>query len=163
MLSEFRSCHLVYVDKSGSDNRTGFRRKGWATLGMTPVQTAGFHRNARHQILPTYAQDGIVHVRIFQGSTDSAVFEDFIQELLPLCGRWPEPKSVLVMDNASFHQPERVEQLCADAEVKVLFLPSYSPDLNPIEEFFAELKALIKRSWLLHFDHSQDGFAAFLE
>jgi hypothetical protein len=160
ILSEFCFYHLVYVDDSGSDNRTGFRRKRWASLGVIPVQTTGFHRSARHQILPAYAQDGIMHVRIFQGSTDSMVFEDFVQELLPLCGRWPEPKSVLVMDNTSFHQPERVEQLCADAGVKVLSLPPYSPDLNPMEEFFAELKALIRRSWPLHLCHGRCHYTA---
>jgi transposase len=45
------------------------------------------------------------------------------------------------MDNASFHRTERIEQMCADAGVKLVYLPPYSPDLNPIEEFFAELKA----------------------
>ena len=80
----------------------------------------------------------------FQGSTDSDVFEDFIEQLLPHCGRWPEPESVLVMDNASFHRTERIEQMCADAGVKLVYLAPYSPDLNPIEEFFAELKKLIK-------------------
>ena len=83
--------------------------------------------------------------RIFLGFTDSEAFEDFIQELLHLCGRWPEPKSVLIMDNAPFHQPGRIQQPCDDAGVKLLFLPPYSPDFNPIEEFFAELKAFIKR------------------
>jgi hypothetical protein len=42
---------------------------------------------------------------------DSAVFEDFIEELLPLCGKWPQPKSVLVIDNASFHHTERITQM----------------------------------------------------
>lgn len=67
------------------------------------------------------------------------------------------------MDNAQFHQPDKIEQICKEAGVKVLFLPPYSPDLNPIEEFFAELKAFIKRNWSSHTDHSQQGFAAFLE
>jgi transposase len=96
------------------------------------------------QILPAYAQDGVVLARVFQGSTDAAVFEDFIEQLLTHCGRWPEPKSVLVMDNASFHHTERLEQICTDAGVKLMYLPTYSPDLNPIEEFFAELKQFIK-------------------
>jgi transposase len=49
------------------------------------------------------------------------------------------------MDNASFHHSERVKQLCSDAGGKLLYLPPYSPDFNPIEEFFAELKAYIKK------------------
>lgn len=88
--------------------------------------------------------------RVFKGSTNSDVFEEFIQKLLPLCGKWLEPKSVLMIDNAGFHQPERLQQLCNDAGVKLLFLPPYSPDLNPIEEFFSEVKAFIKRNWHLH-------------
>jgi transposase len=80
-------------------------------------------------------------------TTDSAVFGDYIEQLLQHCGRWPEPNSVLVMDNASFHHTERIEQKCDDAGVKLMYLPPYSPELNPIEEFFAELKAFIKRSW----------------
>ena len=146
-LSAFRSYHLVYIDESGCDRLAGFRRTGWSPSGVTPVQVARFHRDQRHQILSAYAQDGVVLARVFQGTTDGAVFEDFIEQLLPHCGRWPEPKSVFVMDNASFHRSDRVKQLCNYAGVKLLYLPPYSPDLNPIEEFFAELKAFIKRNW----------------
>jgi transposase len=52
---------------------------------------------------------------------------------------------VLVIDNASFHHTERIAQMCANAGVRLMYLPPYSPDLNPIKEFFAELKAFIKR------------------
>jgi transposase len=78
------------------------------------------------------------------------MFKDFIEELLHHCGRWPEPKSVLIMDNASFHHTERIIELCSNAGVKLLYLPPYSPDLNPIEEFFAELKAFVRRNWQKH-------------
>jgi transposase len=84
---------------------------------------------------------------IFKGSMDAKFFEDFIQQLLRHYSRWPEQKSVLVMDNASFRHSEQVKQLCSDAGVKLLYLPPYSPDFNPIEEFFAELKAYIKKTW----------------
>jgi transposase len=50
------------------------------------------------------------------------------------------------MDNASFYRTEWVEQLCDEARVKLMYLPPYSPDLNPIEEFFAKLKAFIKKN-----------------
>jgi transposase len=51
------------------------------------------------------------------------------------------------MDNALFYYTKRIEQMCSDAGVKLLYLPPYSPDLNPIEKFFAELKGFIKRNW----------------
>ena len=91
------------------------------------------------------------------------MFEEFIEQLLPFCGRWLEPKSVLVMDNASFYHTERIEQMCHDAGVKLVYLPPYSPDLNPIEEFFAELKAFIKRHWQIYEDYPEQGFDTFLE
>jgi len=91
-LSSFRSYHLVYVDESGCDKRIGFRRTGWSPFGVTPVKIARFQREQRYQILPAYSQDGILLARVFQGSTDSVVFEDFIEQLLHHCGRWPEPK-----------------------------------------------------------------------
>lgn len=162
-ISSFRSYHLVYVDESGCDKRAGFRRTGWSPLGVTPVQISQFHRGQRYQILPAYAQDGVVFSRVFQGSTDAVVFEDFIRQLLHHCGRWPEPKSVLVMDNASFHRTEGVRQICLAAGVKLVYLPPYSPDLNPIEELFAELKAFIKRRWLVYEENPGQGFNNFLE
>lgn len=99
------------------------------------------------KILPAYAHDGVILSRVFRGSTDTAVFEDFIQQLLKHRGKWPEPKSVIVMDNASFHHSDRIKGMCADAGLKMLYLPPYSPDFNPIEEFFSELKAFIQRHW----------------
>jgi len=161
--SGFHSYQYIFVDESGCDKRIGFRRTGWSPLGVTPVQIARFQREQRYQILPAYTQDGVLLVRVFQGSTDSTVFEEYIEQLLPLMGRWPEPKPVLVMDNASFHHTERIEQMCHDAGVKLVYLPPYSPDLNPIEEFFAELKAFIKKNWQRYEEDPQQGFDAFLE
>jgi len=135
------------VDESGYDKRIRFRRTGWSPLGVTPVQIARYHREQRYQILPAYTQDGVILARVFRGPTDSVVFDEFIEQLLPLCGKWPEPKSVLVTDNASFYYTKRIEQMCSDVGVKLLYLPPYSPDLNPIEEFFAELKSFIKGNW----------------
>jgi transposase len=160
-LSSFHSYHLVFVDESGCDKRVGFRRTGWAPLGVTPAQVSQFYRGQRYQILPAYAQDGVILSRVFQGSTNASLFEDFIAQLLEHCSRWPDPKSMLVMNNASFHHSERIEQMCIDAGVKLVYLPPYSPDLNPIEEFFAELKGFI-RNWQHYMEHSDEGFDSFL-
>lgn len=162
-ISDFCSYHLVYIDESGCDKRIGFRRTGWSPSGTTPIQVSKFHRDQRYQILPAYSQDGIVLSRVFRGTTDAAFFEDFIEELLQHCGRWPEPKSVLIMDNASFHHSERIEQMCSEKGVKLVYLPPYSPDLNPIEEFFSELKAFIRRHWQSYEDNPGQGFNIFLE
>jgi transposase len=67
------------------------------------------------------------------------------------------------MDNASFHHTDRLQQLCSVAGVKLLYLLPYSPDLNPIEEMFSELKGFIKKSWHLYEENLGQGFNAFLE
>ncbi|KAJ5733744.1 hypothetical protein N7493_002530 [Penicillium malachiteum] len=154
-LSEFRSYHLVYIDESGCDKRIGFRRTGWSPLGIAPVQISKFHRDQRYQILPAYSQDGIVMSQVFRGSTDVWVFEDCVEELLQHCGKWPEPRSVLVMDNASFYHSDCIKQMCFDVGVKLMYLPPYLPDLNPIEEFFSELKAFIWRHWVFYEDNPE--------
>jgi DDE superfamily endonuclease len=53
--------------------------------------------------------------------------------------------------------------MCADAGVKLMYLPPYSPDLNPIEEFFAELKAFIKPRWSVYEEGPDQGFDVFLD
>jgi transposase len=73
------------------------------------------------------------------------------------------PSPFLIMDNASFHHTDRVDQLCSEAGVKIMYLPPYSPDLNPIEEMFAELKGFIKRNWYIYEDNPEQGFDTFLE
>lgn len=162
-LSGLRSYQLIFIDESGCDMRAGNRTKGWSPRGVAPLQIARFSRGLRWQILPAYTQDGILYSRVFEGSTDATVFEDFIRDLLPLCCKFPGPRSVLVMDNASIHGSRSVQNMCMNAGVQLLFLPPYSPDLNPIEEYFSELKAFIKRNWTLYEDNTEQGFAAFLK
>ena len=53
--------------------------------------------------------------------------------------------------------------MCSEAGVKLVYLPPYSPDLNPIEEFFAELKAFIRRNWHAYEENPEQGFDTFLE
>lgn len=67
------------------------------------------------------------------------------------------------MDNASFHHTERITQMCDNAGVKLVYLPSYSPDLNPIEEFLAKLKGFIRRNWTYYADDPDREFGTFLE
>ena len=68
----------------------------------------------------------------FQGSCNSEVFNAWLEEiLLPAL-----PKgSVLVMDNAAFHKSARTKEMIEKSGCTLLFLPTYSPDLNPIEHW----------------------------
>lgn len=58
-----------------------------------------------------------------------------------------EPNKVIVMDNASFHRKNKLYKLCENANknLKLIFLPPYSPELNPIEKYWAILKKSLKK------------------
>jgi hypothetical protein len=85
-LSALRSYHLVFVDESGCDKRISFRGTGWSPLGTIPAQITRFHRDRRYQILLAYTQEGVLLSRVFQGTTDNTIYEDFIEQLLHHCG-----------------------------------------------------------------------------
>lgn len=89
--SDLRSYRLVYVDESGCDERIGFRRTGWPPHGTAPVQMFKFYRDQTYTacICPRPHCSFLC----LQGSTATSIFEDFIEELLQHCVRWPESKS----------------------------------------------------------------------
>ena len=66
------------------------------------------------------------------------------------------------MDNATFQCTEIIKQMCLTVGVKLVYLPPHCPDLNPIGEFFAELKAFIKRRWLSYTQIPNQGFNTIL-
>jgi hypothetical protein len=82
-------------------------------------------------------------------------------ESTPSCEAFPGRRSVLVMDNASIHKDVRIKTACQEAGVLLQFLPPYSPDYNPIESMFKDLKAWVKKNYLLAAEFCD--FAAFLE
>jgi transposase len=82
---------------------------------------------------------------VYQGTIDIPVLEEFIRELIPRCGRWPQPNSVLTTNNASIHHSTNIAQMCSGAGLLLVYLAPYSPDLNPLEESFAEVKAFITK------------------
>ena len=78
-----------------------------------------------------------------EGPRTKAVFETYLERVLAPSLR---PGEVVVMDNLSSHKGPRVRELLEARGCELLYLPAYSPDLNPIEEAFAKLKALLRRA-----------------
>jgi transposase len=78
-----------------------------------------------------------------EGATTSRVFETYIEKLLA-----PSPKEgqIVVMDNLSAHKPKRIRELIEQHECELVYLPSYTPDYNPIEEAFAKIKNLLRKA-----------------
>ena len=85
---------------------------GSKASSLPRVQVPNFGRLERWYTLPAYAQDGIVRPRrVYQGSTDSVCFEDLMVRLLEdiiLAHRYPEQKSVMVMNTASSHHSVKI-------------------------------------------------------
>jgi transposase len=76
-----------------------------------------------------------------EGATDTEVFEAYIRQVLLPTLRAGDR---LIMDNLSPHKNEPILRLLAEAGVEVLFLPAYSPDLNPIEKMWSKIKTLLR-------------------
>jgi len=85
---------------------------------------------------------------MFEGTCDRLVFEAYIEHVLI-----PElnPEQTIVMDNASFHKGGKINQLIESAGCKILYLPPYSPEFNPIEHYWASVKHHIRQN-LITFD-----------
>ena len=136
------------MDESGVDRRTGARRTGWAPSGVRPARSSVLDRHLRYQILPALCLDGLLEVSIYEGSTNAEGFMFWLERmLLPRMNPYPGPKSVLVMDNASWHYHQLLADICVQRGVRVIYLPPYSPDFNPIEAFFGDLKQLLRREF----------------
>jgi transposase len=74
---------------------------------------------------------------LFDGTCNTEVFNQWLEfELLPelVCG------TVLVLDNATFHKSSRTREIVEEVGCELLYLPPYSPDLNPIEKLWGNLK-----------------------
>ena len=78
-----------------------------------------------------------------EGATTSVVFETYVEQVLAPTLRKGQ---VVVMDNLSAHKGERVRELIEGRGCEVLYLPSYSPDFNPIEEAFSKIKGLLRKA-----------------
>jgi len=76
-----------------------------------------------------------------EGATTRAVFEAYVEKALAPSLRAGQ---VVVMDNLSAHKGERIRELIEGKNCELVYLPPYSPDLNPIEQAFSKLKGLLR-------------------
>lgn len=85
--------------------------------------------------------EGIRCSTVVDGAVNAAIFESFVEHVLVPTLR---PGDVVVMDNLSSHKSARTRELIEGAGAELIFLPPYSPDLNPIEMVFAKIKQLLR-------------------
>ena len=132
---------IVYVDECGIDTYL-YREYGYAPRGQKVYGQISGRKYKRCGIVAAKMGDKILAPFQYNGTMNSTLFEFwFTQQLLPSL----EKGAVIVMDNASFHSKKRLISAAQNYSCKLLFLPPYSPELNPIEKFWAWLKRFLRK------------------
>ena len=133
--------NLYYLDECGVDHRL-YREFGRAPRGERIYEAVAGKRRERTSIISASQQGKLVAPLVFQGSCTTEVVDAyFAQVLLPEL----PPGSVIVLDNARFHQAQTTLRLVEAAGCQLFFLPAYSPDLNPIEHLWAAFKTRLRK------------------
>lgn len=94
-------------------------------------------------LLSSMSIEGMGPSMAVEGPTTKAVFEAYVERVL---APGLKPGQLVVMDNLSSHKSFRIKELIEGRGCELLYLPPYSPDLNPIEEAFSKLKALLRKA-----------------
>jgi transposase len=133
---------LVFVDEMGSNTSLSliyaYSPKGQRAYGSGPR-----NRGPNTTLLSSMSLEGMGPSLAVEGATTTVVFEAYIERVLSPTLRAGQ---LVVMDNLSAHKGERVKELIEGRGCELLYLPSYSPDLNPIEEAFSKIKGILRKA-----------------
>lgn len=116
--------------------------KGWAPCGKRCHAQKNAQRNTRYNVIAALNCNKLFAPFIFEGYSNSSTYETYVEcVLVPAL----KPGQTLIIDNASFHKSKKIIKLVESVGCKVIFLPPYSPDFNPIEHLWAAIKSKIRR------------------
>lgn len=117
--------------------------RGWAPRGQRLYAKAPFGHWKTMTFLAGLRCRGIVAPWVLDGPINGQAFQTYLERcLLPAL----EPGDIVILDNLGSHKGKAGRRLCKEAGVHLLFLPPYSPDLNPIEQLFAKLKHFLRQA-----------------
>lgn len=141
LVSRFDVRRLVFVDESGthtSMDRTRSRApKGERAYGKVPR-----NRGKSTALIASMSLSGMGESMCLQGATDAKAFEVYVEHFLaPTLSEG----QVVVLDGLGAHRPKRIRELIEERGAELVFLPTYSPDLNPIEEAFSKIKGILRK------------------
>lgn len=137
-----QSSGFVVVDERGSNVNLTPRYAG-APRGERAYGKAPRNTEANTTLIACMTTAGMGPAMTLTGATDAAAFEAYVERVLAPALL---PGQVVVMDNLPARKGERVRALIEDRGCQLWYLPSYSPDLSPIEEAFSKLKGLPRRA-----------------
>ena len=140
-LAQVEEANRVYLDEFGIDQRIT-REYGWAERGRKLIEQIKGKREKRINGIAAYRQGKVIAPMLYEGSMTTVFFNEYIKNnLLPALN----PGDVVIMDNATFHKSPLVHEYLAEKGCSVMFLPTYSPELNPIEHIWAQVKSQVRR------------------
>jgi transposase len=132
---------LVFVDEMGT-NTSLSPIYAWAPKGQRAYCSVPRDRGKNTTLLSSMNLWGMGPSLALDGPIDREVFEAYVERVLAPTLRVGQ---VVVMDNLSVHKGERVRKLIEHRGCELLYLPPYSPDLNPIEEAFSKVKHILRK------------------
>ena len=133
---------LLFVDECGTHTSLA-PIYGYAPRGERLYLPVPRGRGKNTTLLSSMTIEGMGPSLTVEGSTTARVFETYVEKVLLPSLREGQ---VVVMDNLSAHRPKRIRELIEERGCELLYLPSYSPDFNPIEEAFAKIKNLLRKA-----------------
>lgn len=132
---------IIYLDESGFAHDMP-RTHGYSTRGQRCYGIQDWGAKGRTNVIGALLGVSLLTISMFSDNINSDIFHSWIeQDLLP---KLPE-KAVIVMDNATFHKRQDTHELINKSGHIVEFLPPYSPDFNPIEQKWAQAKAIRRK------------------
>lgn len=138
---------LVFIDETGV-NLAMTRRYGWAPIGERAVGYAPFNRGETATLVAALTVDRIEAPFLFPGAMDTMALRTYVLEVLAPCLR---RRDIVLWDNLSVHEDVEAGQAIHSVGARLVFLPPYSPDLNPIELAWSKVKGrlrqLAERTW----------------
>jgi len=149
--------NIVYIDETGFDEYYS-RKYGYSKRGQRIIGKVFGRRIFRTNLVAGLANGKIVAAELYRESISCLLFENwFKNKLLPQVKK----KSIIVLDNATFHRKKVLKALAKKRKCHVLFLPPYSPDLNPIEKKWSNTKEFLRNN-IKNFDTLQDAILHYL-
>src|SRR3954452_11595700 len=135
---------LVFLDECGV--LTGMARLyGRGPRGERARGAAPHGRWTRLSVLGALGREGMLAAMSVEAAADGAVFRAYLERVLLPGLRRTKPDAVLVMDNLGAHKTPRVRELLDRSGFAYRYLPSYSPDLNPIEPAWSQVRVELRR------------------
>ena len=133
---------LVFIDETWAKTNM-VRRYGRCVRGQRLVRPIPHGHWKTTTFVAALRHDAITAPFVIDGPMNGMIFEVYVERVL---APTLSPGDIVILDNLGSHKGNRVRQIIEGCGARLLFLPPYSPDLNPIEMAFAKLKAMLRKA-----------------